>query len=124
MLAIVIPAHNEQSTIYKVVEECVTITPHVIVVDDASTDLTPVILKSTNAKILTNKFNLGYESTILKGIEFSFNTLHADYCITIDADGQHPISAIKNIESFARSNLIDIIVFFRPNQSRLSEYVV
>jgi glycosyltransferase involved in cell wall biosynthesis len=64
-LSVIIPVYNEQETIAKIVKKvkAVDIDKEIIIVDDASTDSTPKILKEFQAdqeiKIITHEKNMG-----------------------------------------------------------------
>ena len=68
-LAIVVPARNEEKTIKKVVMSLKKF-GDVLIVDDSSTDKTPIIVKNLQIKVIRNKVKLGYEATLLKGIKY------------------------------------------------------
>ena len=65
-VAIIIPAYNEGHTIGKVVNKLKKF-GNVLVIDDASTDQTFKIAKNNGAKVIKNKHNLGYDSSINVG---------------------------------------------------------
>ena len=58
-ISAVIPANNEQSTVGDIVEGCKQYCDEVIVVDDASSDLTSEIARRAGAKVTRNAIRLG-----------------------------------------------------------------
>ena len=87
-LTVIIPAYNEENTILKIVEKvkAVDIDKEVIIVDDASTDKTPQLLKTLKddpqIRIITHPQNMGRGAGLKTGLS------HAQGYITIfqDAD--------------------------------------
>ena len=63
----IVPAYNEEKTIYEVVTSLNKYT-NVIVVDDCSTDETYKIAKNCGATVIRNFKNEGYEKSIEKGL--------------------------------------------------------
>ena len=88
VLTVIIPVFNEETTILKIVEKvrAVDIDKEVIIVDDASTDSTPELLKTfeedPDIKIITHPQNMGRGAGLKTGLS------HATGYITIfqDAD--------------------------------------
>lgn len=87
-LTVIIPAYNEENTILKIVEKvkAVDIDKEVIIVDDASTDKTPQLLKTLKddpqIRVITHPQNMGRGAGLKTGLS------HAQGYITIfqDAD--------------------------------------
>lgn len=87
-LTVIIPAYNEENTILKIVEKvkAVEIDKEIIIVDDASTDRTPELLKSVagdpEIRVFTHPRNMGRGAGLKTGLS------HAAGRITIfqDAD--------------------------------------
>jgi glycosyltransferase involved in cell wall biosynthesis len=118
-LAIVIPAYNEEATIKSVVESGM-IHGKVIVVDDCSTDNTIHILKQLEeVVILRNNKNLGYESSLAKGIEHSIK-MGYKYAITLDADGQLCPTLIPKFYNSLKAGY-DVVIGQRDEFQRWSE---
>ena len=65
-IAIVIPAFNEEATIFNVVQS-VKKYGAVIVVDDASTDETKKIAKNAGAIVVSHQKNKGYDGALNSG---------------------------------------------------------
>ena len=86
--AVVIPAYNEAATIRDVVERALLQCPHVIVVDDGSTDGTAECLGGLAATVLCHHSNQGKGASIWSGIQQALTT-GAEAVITLDGDGQH-----------------------------------
>ena len=86
---VIIPTYNNGKTLEGVISEVLKITKNIIVVNDGSTDNTPVILQKYNfLKIITYFPNKGKGYAIQKGFEAAM-TAGFSYAVTIDSDGQH-----------------------------------
>jgi glycosyltransferase involved in cell wall biosynthesis len=86
---VVIPTYNNEKTLEKVVQDVLGITGDVIVVNDGSTDSTPLILeKFRNIRVLSYAKNQGKGYALKKGFELAIKEGY-QYAITIDSDGQH-----------------------------------
>ena len=84
----VIPAHNEENHIFKVVKETKKHVDTVIVVDDASTDRTSELAKQAGAISLRHIVNLQKGAALKTGCEAAI-LLGADVIVMVDGDGQH-----------------------------------
>ena len=85
---IIIPCHNEEKNISKVVFDSLKYSPHVLVVDDGSTDKTPQNAKESGATILKHIINLGKGAAAKTGCDYAYEK-GFDSVILIDGDGQH-----------------------------------
>ena len=119
-VAIVIPAYNESNTISKVIRD-VKQYGTVIVVDDASTDLTKNIAKNEGVIVVEHKTNLGYDAAIQSGF-CKASSLKMNFVITFDADGQHDADVLlKFLDCFNSKDLVDIVIGVRSKPARMSE---
>jgi glycosyltransferase involved in cell wall biosynthesis len=82
----VIPAFNEEETIYNVVKSALNYVDHTIVVDDNSFDCTKFEAMEAGAEVYKLTENRGAGYATRKGLELAGN---ADIIITLDGDGQH-----------------------------------
>ncbi|MDZ4797171.1 MAG: glycosyltransferase family 2 protein [Bryobacteraceae bacterium] len=85
---VVIAAYNESRAIAPVVARVRAKYPHVVVVDDGSTDATTECLQSSGAHLLRHRINRGQGAALQTGIRFALMQ-GADVIVTFDADGQH-----------------------------------
>jgi len=93
---VVIAAYNEESVIGATVAGVKAITPHVIVVDDASRDATGDNAAAAGALVARHPINLGQGAALQTGIEYALS-LGAQYIVTFDADGQHDAAEIMGM---------------------------
>lgn len=85
---VVIPAYNEAHTVRDVAMRARQQGPHVIVVDDGSTDGTAEVLAGLDITVLQNEENLGKAGSLWRGFQHAL-ARGASGVITLDADGQH-----------------------------------
>ncbi|MBL4941092.1 MAG: glycosyltransferase family 2 protein [Colwellia sp.] len=87
------PAMNEEKTISDVVSSVVKCGYNIIVVDDASSDLTAQKAKAAGAIVLSNIQNLGAWKATQSGLRYA-QKLGFELVVTMDADGQHEANDI------------------------------
>jgi glycosyltransferase involved in cell wall biosynthesis len=93
---VVIPAYNESGAIDQVVRDLVAEYPHVVVVDDGSTDDTYEAARRYAPYVLRHLVNRGQGAALQTGITFALSR-GAQYIVTFDADGQHRIGDIPTL---------------------------
>ena len=94
----------------------------VVIVNDCSDDKTGSLGKQLGALVIDNEKNLGYEHSLIKGINFAIAS-GANSLITFDADGQHPFETIESMFSLVENNLYDIVIGTRNKLPRFSEKI-
>jgi len=86
---VIIPTYNNAKTLSRVIDSVLTHTPHLIVINDGSTDATHNILSRystlTRIDLPTNR---GKGNALRKGFGEALAQGY-DYAITLDSDGQH-----------------------------------
>ncbi len=108
---IVIPAFNESGRVAGVVAELIRRFPAytVLVVDDASKDLTAAEAAGAGALVVSLAFNLGIGGAVQTG--FIYAAEHGfDAVIQVDADGQHDPSSIADILAPVLNGSLDMCV--------------
>jgi glycosyltransferase involved in cell wall biosynthesis len=103
---IIIPCHNEEKNISKVVFDSLKYSPHVLVVDDGSTDKTPQNAKESGATILKHIINLGKGAAAKTGCDYAYEK-GFDSVILIDGDGQHdPCEIPRFVEQLNQADIV------------------
>jgi glycosyltransferase involved in cell wall biosynthesis len=116
-ITVIIPAHNEEKTIGKVVSRVKKVCScEVIVVDDASNDDTIKIAKEKEAIIIKNPTRMGPSAAVQRGIIEA----NGSVVITIDADLDHYPEEIPKLLTVAQQKA-DIVIGERRCLPRLSE---
>ncbi len=84
----IIPAHNEEENIGKVIRKTKKYVDKLVVVDDGSSDKTREIAKKEGAIVLRHIVNLGKGAALRTGCDFAAKS-GAKYIVVLDADAQH-----------------------------------
>lgn len=120
-LLIIMPAHNEEQNISRVLEQLeqpeIAELADVLVIDDASTDSTGRIVKAHHEHLVTHVFNMGYGTALQSGYRYAVRNNY-QYVIQMDADGQHdacniPVIYRKLREKTEGAELPDIVLASR-----------
>ncbi len=115
-LAVLIPAWNEDATVGGVIKRIHDVGSFdVIVIDDASTDQTAVHSTALGARVLSLTVNLGAWGAIQTGIRFALEKGY-NQVITMDADGQHPPSAIPDLIAPIGDGYADMVIGSCPGR--------
>ena len=87
--AVLIPTYNNEKTLSRVLDGVLSYTPHVIVVNDGSTDSTAAILSGyPQVEVVTFPKNKGKGKALQEGFQVA-RAKGYTYVLTIDSDGQH-----------------------------------
>ncbi len=95
---IIIPAYNEERTVWEVVRRSLGQTDAVIVIDDGSSDRTAAIAAVSGAEVISHVVNRGLGAALGTGFAAAL-TRGAEVIVTLDADLQHdPAEAPRLVE--------------------------
>ena len=125
-LTVIVPAYNEAESLRvflpELLEFCGTNGYRLIIVNDASIDETGDVLVQFEGtpgfSITSHKVNRGYGAAIKSGIA----NADTEYCITIDADGQHDLADVTKLYQKIKSQDADMIVGDRTAHADASLY--
>jgi glycosyltransferase involved in cell wall biosynthesis len=101
-IAVVIPALNEERAIRAVVESVLAICPHVILIDDGSTDATLEKVADLPLTVIRHASPLGKGQGLRDGFRKA-RELGFDAVVAMDGDGQHLASDIPRLLAAARA---------------------
>ncbi|MFK5584293.1 MULTISPECIES: glycosyltransferase family 2 protein [unclassified Serinicoccus] len=107
---LVIPLFNEASVIGQVLEQARQVFPHVVCVDDASTDGSADRAREAGAVVVQHPFNLGQGAALQTGLRYVLEATDAAYLVTFDADGQHRAADAADMVQRAKEE--DLAVVF------------
>lgn len=114
-LLIILPAYNEEACIgnflTKLKNSAIMDIADVMVINDASTDATPSIVKKLDIPILNHPYNLGYGAALQTGYKYAVTNQY-QYLIQLDSDGQHDICNIERIyrQLTQKENTPDLVI--------------
>jgi glycosyltransferase involved in cell wall biosynthesis len=119
-IIVIIPAFNESITIRKLIFGIKKVLPaaDVLIVDDGSDDSTPMISKECGANVISLPFNCGYGTALQTGYKYAMDE-GFDYCLQMDADGQHSPACLSILLDELRRSKADVVIgarFIKPNQ--------
>ena len=106
---VVVPLHNEVTVIDEVVTDLLDHFPHVLCVDDGSTDGSGDMALAAGAAVATHPINLGQGAALQTGFDYVLHSTDATFVVTFDADGQHRVEDAEAMVSTARAEDLAIV---------------
>lgn len=119
-VGIVIPALNESITIVDIIKVA-GMYGVPIVVNDGSTDDTAALALQAGAVVVSHEANCGYDVTLNSGFRKA-SELGCEIIITMDADGQHDPSLIREFIAAIEGGA-DVVVGIRSHRQRFAEHL-
>ncbi len=115
-IAVLIPTYNNAATLGQVLQDTLSYTPHVIVVNDGSTDNTLQVLDGfPQVQRVSYTPNRGKGIALRRGFKYALQQGY-EYVITMDADGQHFASDLQVFHERLQSGGDAIIIGARNLQ--------
>lgn len=114
--------YNEASVVGTVIEGLRKDFPHVVCVDDGSTDGSQDVAREAGAVVVQHPVNLGQGAALQTGIEYSLQDPQLDCIVTFDADGQHRVVDALAMADRIRSGEADVVLGsrFLDDRTKLS----
>lgn len=106
---LVVPLYNEAPAVGSVVESVKRIFPHVVCVDDGSTDHSGQIALEAGALVITHPINMGQGAALQTGFDFVLKNTDARYIATFDSDGQHSVDDVVAMRQRAENDALAFI---------------
>jgi glycosyltransferase involved in cell wall biosynthesis len=102
--------YNEEAVVGGVVELTRRTFPHVVCVDDGSSDGSAAQVWGAGAHLVRHPVNLGQGAALQTGITYALGQPGVRYVVTMDSDGQHrPEDAAAMVEA-ARGGGADVVL--------------
>ncbi len=114
----IIPAYNEEKTIYQVVSEVKKYVDEVIVIDDGSIDATADLARKAGAFVFSHLINCGQGAALETGRRCALQR-KADIVVTFDADGQFLASEIGEVTKPILENKAEVVLGSRFVKSKV-----
>mgnify|MGYP005840910999 CR=1 FL=1 len=108
---VVIPAHNEEKNIGRVLSdiEKMNLEVDLLVVNDGSSDNTAEAARKSGANVVSLPYNLGYGGALQTGFKYAVSRGYT-HIIQFDGDGQHDPEDIGIILEKLKSGEADIVI--------------
>ena len=117
-IKVIIPAYNEEDSIALVIKDIPNIVSEIIVIDNNSTDATPINAKNAGATVLSET-RKGYGYACLKGMEYVANqSTKPDIIVFLDGDFSDYPEELTKIVAPIIDNNIDFVVGSRVKELR------
>lgn len=126
-ILIIIPAFNEGETIKSLLNELKIKYPNpsCLIINDASTDNTEKVVKSSGLPIITLPYNLGIGGAVQTGYQIALSENY-DAAVQLDGDGQHDPASLNAVLKPILSGELDLCIgsrFLNPLNSFKSTFL-
>ena len=106
---VVVPLFNEAKVIGEVVRSARAVFPHVVCVDDGSSDDSAAEAARAGAVVVRHPVNLGQGAALQTGFDYALTDPGMRWVVTFDADGQHQIDDVVAMLDLARAEGLDVV---------------
>ena len=105
---IAIPVFNEQDHVTEVLSEVRRYADNILVIDDGSTDDTPLLLARQPVEVIRHAENRGYGQSMIDAFRWA-QCYRYDWLITMDCDKQHEPASLPDFEKAMADLNADVI---------------
>jgi glycosyltransferase involved in cell wall biosynthesis len=107
---VAIPVYNEQKYVTQVLGEVRRYTNDILVIDDGSTDDTPVMLARQPVEVIRHAANRGYGQSMVDAFRWASCGMHGyDWVVTMDCDEQHEPASLPDFFAAIEQDDADVI---------------
>src|SRR5262245_11116271 len=101
-----IPVYNEAKHLEEVLNAARPFAPEILVVDDGSTDDTPLLLKKfPGVHVVTHSSNEGYGAGLRDAFRYAIDQRY-EVLVTMDCDGQHEPRRIPELLAVTDADIV------------------
>ena len=109
-ILVAIPVFNEQDHVAPVLEEVRRYASDILVIDDGSTDKTPLLLARQPVEVIRHAQNRGYGRSMIDAFRWAMcQCLGYDWLITMDCDEQHEPTSLPDFQDAIERDQSDIV---------------
>ncbi|MFA9479238.1 glycosyltransferase family 2 protein [Phycisphaerales bacterium AB-hyl4] len=105
---VAIPVYNEEKYVTQVLREVRKYAEHILVVDDGSTDQTPMLLAQQKVDVIRHAENRGYGRSIRDAFRYAQCYCY-DWLITMDCDEQHEPRSLPDFDKAIEADDADVL---------------
>jgi polyprenyl-phospho-N-acetylgalactosaminyl synthase len=109
-VAFVVPVYNEAEVIGSVIRGVLETCPHVVCVNDGSSDDSADQILEAGGYLVNHPINMGQGAALQTGIEFARLLPGVTRFVTFDADGQHRVEDAVRMLRVLDSTDVDIVL--------------
>jgi len=102
--------YNEASVVGSVIKGLLPEFPHVVCIDDGSTDGSQRAAREAGAVVVQHPVNLGQGAALQTGLEYALSDPEVDAIVTFDADGQHRVEDAKAMVARIHAGEADVVL--------------
>jgi glycosyltransferase involved in cell wall biosynthesis len=107
---VVIPMYNEGTVIGEVVADVRRTFPHVVCIDDGSSDDSVARARSAGAVVIEHPINLGQGAALQTGFDYALSDPTMTEVVSFDADGQHQVGDAVGMVAKLRAENLDAVI--------------
>jgi glycosyltransferase involved in cell wall biosynthesis len=107
---VIIPMYNEGRVVEEVVRTTRETFPHVVCIDDGSSDESAEAALAGGAVVVRHPINMGQGAALQTGFDYALSDPLMSEVVTFDADGQHQVSDAVEMVAKLRAEGLDVVI--------------
>lgn len=112
-VCVIVPVLNEEPTVGRTIADLREVFPHVVCVDDGSSDGSGALAHAAGATVLRHVVNQGQGAALQTGFDYVLGHTDARWVVTFDGDGQHLVEDAVRMVERARTSGVDLVLASR-----------